>query len=162
MVASDQLTNYFENIFHSFLCAFRTGHGCQTTLLELLEDRKSALDKKHVCGSYIKLLIVCHMIFFLSKLSAYGFISKSVELLENYLTGRKQQIKTAGSSQQLGVLQGYILDPLLLNIFINDIFSFIDQGTLNNNVDDSTLYYADYDFDNLIFIVLKESTVLIE
>jgi hypothetical protein len=38
MVLSDQLTDLFENIFHIFLCAFRKGHGCQTTLLRLLED----------------------------------------------------------------------------------------------------------------------------
>jgi retron-type reverse transcriptase len=45
MVLSDQLTDLFENIFHAFLCAFRKGHGCQTTLLRLLEDWKTALDK---------------------------------------------------------------------------------------------------------------------
>ena len=45
MVLSDQLTDLFENIFHTFLCTFRKGHGCQTTLLRLLEDWKTALDK---------------------------------------------------------------------------------------------------------------------
>jgi hypothetical protein len=45
MVLSDQLIDLFENIFHTFLCAFRKGHGCQTTLLRLLEDWKTALDK---------------------------------------------------------------------------------------------------------------------
>jgi hypothetical protein len=45
MVLSDQLTDLFENIFHTFSCAFRKGHGCQTTLLRLLEDWKTALDK---------------------------------------------------------------------------------------------------------------------
>ena len=29
---------YLENIFDRYLCAFRKGHGCQTTLLRLLED----------------------------------------------------------------------------------------------------------------------------
>jgi hypothetical protein len=39
----------------------------------------------------------------LSKLAAYGLSSQSVTLLENYLTGRKQQIKHQGvvSSWQL-------------------------------------------------------------
>ena len=32
----------------------------------------------------------------LCKLSAYGLSPKSVELLRNYLTGRKQQIKLQG------------------------------------------------------------------
>jgi hypothetical protein len=51
MVLSDQLTDLFENIVHTFLCTFRKGHGCQTTLLRLLEDWKTALDKKSVCSS---------------------------------------------------------------------------------------------------------------
>ena len=35
-VMATQLSEYFENIFNSFLCAFRKGHGCQTTLLKLI------------------------------------------------------------------------------------------------------------------------------
>jgi hypothetical protein len=38
MVLSDQLVEFLNNIFHDFLCAFRKGHGCQTTLLRFLED----------------------------------------------------------------------------------------------------------------------------
>jgi hypothetical protein len=33
-----ELIDLFENISHTFLCSFRKGHGCQTTLLRLLED----------------------------------------------------------------------------------------------------------------------------
>jgi hypothetical protein len=33
-----QLVDYFDKIFNPFLCAFRRGHGCQTTLLRLLVD----------------------------------------------------------------------------------------------------------------------------
>ena len=32
-VLSEQLSCHFENIFSDYLCAFRRGHGCQTTLL---------------------------------------------------------------------------------------------------------------------------------
>jgi hypothetical protein len=46
MVLSDQLTDLFENIFHTFLCTFRKGHGCQTTLLRLLEDLIKNLNNK--------------------------------------------------------------------------------------------------------------------
>ena len=53
MVLSDQLTDLFENIFHTFLCAFRKGHGCQTTLLRLLEDWKTALDKNQYVAAIL-------------------------------------------------------------------------------------------------------------
>jgi hypothetical protein len=37
-----QLVNYFENIFNPFLAAFRSGFGCQPTLLRVIEDWKHA------------------------------------------------------------------------------------------------------------------------
>jgi hypothetical protein len=39
-----QLSSFFENHFHPFLSAFRSGHGCQTALLKSIEDWKKALD----------------------------------------------------------------------------------------------------------------------
>ena len=49
-----QLSEYFDKIFNPFLCAFRPGHGCQTTLLGLLEDWREALDKNQyiAAGTY--------------------------------------------------------------------------------------------------------------
>ena len=103
----------------------------------------------------------------LSKLAAYGLSSQSVKLLENYLTGRKQQIKLQGvvSAWQIlqnGVPQGSIMGTLLFNIFINDIFYFIEHGTLYNYADDNTLSYADQDYNTLINVLETESSILIE
>ena len=47
-VFETQLSDFFDTIFNPFLCAFRRGHGCQTTLLRLLEDWREALDKKFI------------------------------------------------------------------------------------------------------------------
>ena len=171
MVLSDQLTDLFENIFHTFLCAFRKGHGCQTTLLRLLEDWKTALDKNQYVAAILMDLskafdCLPHDIL-LCKLSAYGLSPKSVELLRNYLTGRKQQIKLQGDLSswadiQKGVPQSSILGPLLFKIFINDIFYFIEYGTLYNYADDNTLSYVNDNYEKLIDILEKESSVLID
>ena len=40
----NQLSEFFDNIFHPYLAAFRKGFGCQSTLLRLLEDWRKALD----------------------------------------------------------------------------------------------------------------------
>ena len=36
----EQLSHYFENIFHPSLYAFRPGFGCNTALLKIIEDWK--------------------------------------------------------------------------------------------------------------------------
>ena len=38
-----------------------------------------------------------------------------------------------------------VVGPLLFNIFINDLFSFIDEAKLFDYADDNQLYFADTD-----------------
>ena len=49
----DQITTHFNEIFHSYLSAFRTSYGCQTTLLRIVEDWKEALDKNLYVGAIL-------------------------------------------------------------------------------------------------------------
>ena len=39
-----------------------------------------------------------------------------------------------------GVPHGFILGPLMFNIYVNDIFVFPDNGFLSNYADDTFLY----------------------
>ena len=117
-ILEQQLSDFFENIFNPYLCAFRRGHGCQTTLLRLLEDWRNALDKNQYVATVLMDLskafdCLPHDIL-LDKLSAYGMSTDSVSLLESYLSNRKQQIKnnsilSSWADIQKDVPQGSIL-----------------------------------------------------
>ena len=66
-----QLDGYFNHIFQPFLAAFRSGFGCQSTLLRILEDWKKALDENKYVGAILmdlsKLSTVSLTTYFLSK-----------------------------------------------------------------------------------------------
>jgi hypothetical protein len=128
-----QLSEYFDKIFNPFLCAFRPGHGCQTTLLGLLEEFKTGVKPLTKISTLQRVLMDLSKAFdclphniLLDKLSAYGVFPHSVALLKFYLSNRKQQIKvnnvlSGWADIHKGVPHGSILEPLLFNVFINDI-----------------------------------------
>jgi retron-type reverse transcriptase len=60
------------------------------------------------------------------------------------------------------VPQGSILDPVLFNIFLNDIFHFTTRSTFYNYADDNTLAHADDNIDKEVEHLGKDSLALIE
>jgi hypothetical protein len=80
----EQLTEYFNNHFHPFLSAFRSGYGCNTTLLKIIEDWKQALDQnKYIaailmdlskafdCLPHIVILLLFHIMLYTSPCSRF-------------------------------------------------------------------------------------------
>ena len=86
----------------------------------------------------------------IAKLDAYGFDQKALKLGNSYLSNRKKRVKTIDkysfwSEILLGVLKDSILGTLLFNIFMYDMFYFLEDFDIANYADDSTPYNADKD-----------------
>ena len=88
----------------------------------------------------------------LAKLDAYGFSRTSLKLMQNYLWNRISIIGSFSDWTEVttGVPQGSILGPLMLNIFLNNIFfMFISKCSLCNYADDNTLYCTGKDLNQI-------------
>ena len=169
-VLFNQMIEFFDLHFNPYLSAFRPGFGCQSVLLRILEDWRKALDDNLYVATVLMDLskafdCLPHDLLLL-KLKYYGLSDMALDLVTSYLSNRKQCVKLGNlcsSYQPLvkGVSQGCILGPLLFNVFINDIFSFVTDSSLYNYAADNTLSYSDKDVQHLVEVLEKDSKSLI-
>ena len=90
-----------------------------------------------------------------AKFEAYGIDKTGLSLIYDYLSNRKQQTKINSSYSGWynivrGVPQGSILGPLLFNVFINDLFLFIERTNICNFADDNTIYSCQNDLKTIL------------
>ena len=58
------------------------------------------------------------------------------------------------------MLQGAVLGPLIFNIFINDVFYFIQEASIRNVADDNSLYSIGDNFKEIKIISKKNFGLL--
>ena len=87
--------------------------------------------------------------------------------IHSYLSHRKQRVKTndrysSWSEILFGVPQGSIFGPLLFNIFICDMFYFLEDFDIANYADDSTPYCAGKSAEFVVNNLEQSSAILFE
>ena len=170
-VLNDQMYAYFIAIFNDFLCAFRHGYSCQSLLVKVIDDWKISLDQNKVVGALFMDLskafdCLPHGLL-VAKAHAYGASLSACELLSSYLSYRKQRVKIGDiksdwETLEKGVPQGSILGPLLFNIFINDLFMFMEKCMLYNYADDNSMSKASRHLDEVLQCLQHDGDIAIK
>ena len=134
-----------------YQCGFCRVYYAQHYLVSLIEKWKKSVDNGGAFGALLtdlsKAFDCLPHEFLFAKLDAYGFDKSSLKLIHSYLSNRKQRVKindrySSWSEILFGVLQGSILGPLLFNIFICDVFYFLENFDIESYADDSTPFCA--------------------
>ena len=91
----------------------------------------------------------------LCKLKAGVFNKSALTFIRSYFANRHQRTKAGDKFNKwqkisADVPQVSILDSLFFNIFISDLFLFIETTTLYNYTDDNTMYSSDKNFNVVI------------
>ena len=170
-LVQDQMLPFVQNFLSSLLCGFREGYGTQHALLRFEEACKQTIDNKGVAGAvltYLSKAFFClnHELL-IAKLNAYGFSRSALLFIHSYLTDKKQRAKVNGSfsirtETVLGVPQGSVLRLLLFNIYLNDLFMFLEETEICNYADDTTIYACGSNIENVIMHLENDALKIIE
>ena len=166
----DQISTHVEQYLSPYLFGYRKGYSTEHCLLVMIEMWKKALDEKSVAGAILTDLskafdCLSHDLL-IAKLEAYNFEKSALKFIYDYLKDRKQRTKVGKfysfwRELILGVPQGSILGPLLFNVFLNDIFYFLDKAKMANYADDNTIYSIEENIDSLLYLLKNETLTVL-
>ena len=169
-ILKTQLVEKMNNLFFSFISAYREAYNTQHVRIKLIEEWRKNLDNNDFIGAVLMDLskafdCIPHDLV-IAKLAAYGFIKKMICYIYSYLKSRKQCVSVNNINSTLeeiisGVPQDSIVGPILFNIFFNDFFYFILVASAHTFADDDNLSSFAKTIENLISILESESEIVI-
>ena len=153
-----QLLEFFDNKLSKFQCGLRKGYGTQHCLLLMLKIWKGATNNSRPFGALLTDLSkafdsLSHDLL-IAKLHGYGLDIDSLNILQDHLSNRKRRTKVDSfysSWEELlfRVPQGFILGPLLFNIFMYDMFLILKVTYFTGYADHDTPFVVK---DNIAYV----------
>ena len=150
---------FIDTFLSEYIAAYREHYSSNHVLIRLIENWKKTLDGKSFVGAVLMDLsktfdCIPHDLL-IAKLHAYGFSEKTVTFIYSYLKRRKQNVNNENFYSDfltllLGVPKGSILDPILFNLFLNDLLATLKMSKLYNFADNNTISTASKNMSNLI------------
>ena len=126
-LVSRNILEFFDNILSNFQFGFRKGYRIQHCLLLMLEIWKGASQSNKAFGALLtdisKAFDCLSHDLLIAMLHAYGLDKNSLNILQDYLSNRKQRIKVEGILSRES--QASILGPRLFNVFMGDMFMIL-------------------------------------
>ena len=155
----EKFKSFINSVLSEYMAAYRKKYSNNHVLIRLTGNWKKALDEKFLSGTVLMDLskafdCIPHNLL-IAKLHAYGFSLKTVTFIYSYLKRRKQKVTVNNVLSDFltllsGVPQGYILDPILYNIFLNDLLSTLKLSDLFNFADYNIILATADNIDNLL------------
>ena len=164
----NQMVSFLEYKLSSYLSVYRKSYSTQHVLIRLIEEWKGYLDKNYYVGAVLldisKAFDCVPHDLIIAKMHAYDFNMDALKLILSYLTNREQatcinSIYSMFQEISSGVPQGYILGPIIFNIFVNDLLLFLVNCNVHNYADDNTISSFPNSINDLVKKLEKETNL---
>jgi len=165
-IVFDAMYNFFieNNLISPNQSGFRPGDSTINQLLAITTEIYNSFEKRQeIRAAFLDISKAFDKVWhsgLIFKLKQNGINGKLLNMLENYLTNRKQRVILNGIESPWepifsGVPQGSVLGPLLFLIYINDLTQNI-SANIKLFADDSSLFIKVTDVDSAHQILMND------
>ena len=139
--------------------------------MKLIKSWRKGLDSRGYSGAILmdlsKAFDTINHELLIAKLHAYGFYKASLDIISDYLSNRWQKTKISDNFNSWaelvqGVPQDFVLGPLLLNIYIDDLFCLTEFTGVCNFADNTTFFACDSDLEHVMERLEHDIKLVIE